>query len=387
VDLNNDGKKDLIVGDTDGYVWIFLNTGTDASPMLAAGRKLQVNGKDFKPEGGRSKPWVVDWNNDGKKDLIVGVENGQVLLLLNNGTAKSPSFGSAVPLKLGNPESGLTAKLLDYASDTPRRAGSQYLNGGMRVCPVVWDWNKDGKKDLLCADEFGKVTLFENLGTDASPVFKDGIAVQARGAPLCPPPGKEARADFAGDGRRQIIRVERGGALKAYNRQAWTGIEVDGQPYKCDDERVKLAAGDWNGDKKADLLLGVEDGRVLVLISQCQNDRWVFAKPIVLQDGAKPLQGGRRPFPSLVDWNKDGKKDLLCQSADGPMYWFENQGTDLEPRFEGRQPADKGFSPIYGGYRSRLTLADWNNDGKPDLLYGVTHYDSNRGYLYLFVAE
>jgi hypothetical protein len=89
----------------------------------------------------------------------------------------------------------------------------------------------------------------------------------------------------------------------------------------------------------------------------------------------------------VADWNKDGKKDLICYSADGQVYWFENKGTDTEPVFNGRQTAQPDFSPIYGGYRSRLTVVDWNNDAKPDLLYGFTDDNNNKGYLYLFWAE
>ena len=30
LDWNNDGRKDLLVGDSDGYIWLYLNQGTDA---------------------------------------------------------------------------------------------------------------------------------------------------------------------------------------------------------------------------------------------------------------------------------------------------------------------------------------------------------------------
>jgi hypothetical protein len=31
-----------------------------------------VNGKSFKENGYRPKPWVTDWNDDGVPDLLVG---------------------------------------------------------------------------------------------------------------------------------------------------------------------------------------------------------------------------------------------------------------------------------------------------------------------------
>jgi hypothetical protein len=43
IDWNNDGKKDLLVGQfTSGYVWLFLNQGTDAQPAFGAGQKVLV---------------------------------------------------------------------------------------------------------------------------------------------------------------------------------------------------------------------------------------------------------------------------------------------------------------------------------------------------------
>jgi len=38
LDWNNDGKKDLVVGQfTQGYIWLFLNQGTDSAPAFSGG--------------------------------------------------------------------------------------------------------------------------------------------------------------------------------------------------------------------------------------------------------------------------------------------------------------------------------------------------------------
>jgi hypothetical protein len=45
IDWNSDGRKDLLVGQFDwGNIWLFLNKGTDARPALGATQALRVGG-------------------------------------------------------------------------------------------------------------------------------------------------------------------------------------------------------------------------------------------------------------------------------------------------------------------------------------------------------
>ena len=45
-DWNNDGLKDLVVGQFGyGYIWLFLNQGTNLNPVFNGGVKIQSNGQ------------------------------------------------------------------------------------------------------------------------------------------------------------------------------------------------------------------------------------------------------------------------------------------------------------------------------------------------------
>jgi hypothetical protein len=63
------------------------------APCLVPGVSLQNGSAPLTVEGGYSTPTVADWNGDGKKDLIVGQYNyGNIWVFLNQGTDSSPVF-------------------------------------------------------------------------------------------------------------------------------------------------------------------------------------------------------------------------------------------------------------------------------------------------------
>lgn len=185
MDWNNDGKKDLITGERDGYIRIYLNTGTDQNPAFNGHSKLQVGGSNFDCEYS-SKPDVVDWNNDGKKDVLCGDDDGRVHLLLNSGTDANPSFLSAVYVQNGSPSSNLTV---------PSRAS-----------PVATDWNGDGKKDLIVGETGGRLYYFENTGTDAAPAFNGSTILTADGSNIdVNYYSRPDVADWDNDGTKDIL--------------------------------------------------------------------------------------------------------------------------------------------------------------------------------------
>lgn len=136
-DWNNDGRKDVLCGNINGNIYLLLNTGTDAAPVFSAST-LILNGGGVLDVGSRASPVVTDWNNDGRKDLLVGCEAGTVYFFENKGTDAAPSFNGSVLLEAdGSPVSVESFSRID-------------------VC----DWNDDGIADLLAGNDPGNVWYF-----------------------------------------------------------------------------------------------------------------------------------------------------------------------------------------------------------------------------------
>jgi len=71
-------------------------------PKLAEGVKLKAAGEPIDAEIGHLVPCACDWNNDGRKDLIVGqFANGAIRLYLNQGTDAAPVFREPSILQAG----------------------------------------------------------------------------------------------------------------------------------------------------------------------------------------------------------------------------------------------------------------------------------------------
>jgi len=161
-----DARKDLLVGQGDGKVKVFLNIGTDTDPNFDGGTFLQVG-----PPGSkinidvvdRATPCVVDWNNDEKKDLVVGALNGKIHIFINEGTDTEPDFHTKI-----------------FAQEN----GLDLLVPGQRSSPDVFDADFDGKKDLLVGNTNGQLLFYSNIGTDSAPTFSGHSLVESNGVPI-----------------------------------------------------------------------------------------------------------------------------------------------------------------------------------------------------------
>ncbi|MCP4727342.1 MAG: T9SS type A sorting domain-containing protein [bacterium] len=172
-----------MVGDTNGRITLFLNTGTNSDPILTKSGFIQADSSDLNV-GLRAAPVVVDWNNDGKKDLVAGNNDGYIMVYLNTGENDSPVFDTYSFVYAGSSMIVLS-----------------------RSSPEVWDLDKDGKKDLIVGATNGRIYFYKNTGTDAEPQFSTRVELQVEGIDMQVSPGS-ARFDIADwneDGHDDLI--------------------------------------------------------------------------------------------------------------------------------------------------------------------------------------
>jgi type IX secretion system substrate protein/VCBS repeat protein/FG-GAP repeat protein len=88
-DLDNDGDKDMIVGTDDGYLDYFTNN--NGNYILTQVHMLAANSSPIN-NGTFATPCIVDLNRDGRLDLVIGEKLGNLNYFQNTGTVTNPSF-------------------------------------------------------------------------------------------------------------------------------------------------------------------------------------------------------------------------------------------------------------------------------------------------------
>jgi hypothetical protein len=288
VDWNGDGKRDIVAGNSAGYIQFFENTGTAAVPAFEDRGYLRSAGKIIRhmagPNGsiqgpaeekwGYTNPSVADWDLDGKPDLIVNDIWGAATWYRNIGSATSPELAAAQPVEV------------EWAGQPPKpewvwwEPKGKQLVTQWRTTPNVVDWNRDGLPDLVMLNHQGYLALYRRIG--------DGGQLK-----LLPP---------------ERIFVESNGRFLnlAAGRAGRSG-------------RRKVDTVDWDRDGDLDLISDSDDGPVWYENTGSQE------KPVMQLRGTilKAKLAGHNPTPNAADWNGDGKLDLLVGAEDGFFYFFE----------------------------------------------------------------
>ena len=154
LDLDNDGRTDLILGEEDGTISFYKNIGTTTGPIFTSmlGWDNPFYGIDV---GNNAVPACVDLNGDGLLDCAVGELTGSIRFLRNNGT----SFEHVTD-----------------RTDNP----FDYLDVGSYASPTFAYVNSDSFYDLVVGNKKGQVMMFVNQGNSTHPRYHHRSAYTMR---------------------------------------------------------------------------------------------------------------------------------------------------------------------------------------------------------------
>lgn len=204
-DLDGDGDADLIVGGFDGKLHYLQNTasiGVTANFVLTAANFKNSNNRVI-DVGDCAAPQIIDVDGDGKNDLIVGARNGKLAYYHHIGSGSTPilSMDSVTHfwggIKVNRPgyfigysypflfkQAGVSKLMVGAESGylqiydsidgnlggTFIKTDTTYLNifQGTRTAPNGADINNDGLMDLIIGNYAGGVTFFKGTSSFVS---------------------------------------------------------------------------------------------------------------------------------------------------------------------------------------------------------------------------
>lgn len=358
---------------------LFLSADCYAQlPQLESPFKVIANGKPIELTMGHAAPYVIDFNGDGLKDIIIGEFGesmtkeakskfstlskeekkafqaslplpGRARVYLNTGTDKNPQFGDYTFLQAGGKDAAVKSSCC------------------IGLDPNFVDLNGDGKIDFTSGEYFGGYIHFYKGTKDKPLTFEAAVDL--------------AQPDTILKSKTSLINCMR------------TANFVD-----------------FDKDGDFDMIWGNVHGDVFYSKNTGSKKQYEFANSIPLTTEGKAISVDSKSDPLPVDWDNDGILDLLVGTEASDIVFFKGKqmgNTDFEPGISlwmgniykpGEKPKYKlvkesmdalGDKRPYPGYRLRLAVADWNNDKKLDLLVGNC-YEADpvtSGNVYVFLRK
>ena len=207
-DLDNDGDKDLIIGDNIGQLHYFENTALTGAPAQFNTHISNYKSIDI---GNFAYPQLFDVNNNGTLDFVIGSLNGKLAYYNNIGSLTSPTFslissnfggvnvsqtyigsttGYSMPFMFR--DAGITKIIVGSEpgsiflySNIDGNLTGQFnrvdttlflINEGPRCAPFYQDITSDGKRDLFVGNHAGGLAFFNS--TNASQVAINELFVE-----------------------------------------------------------------------------------------------------------------------------------------------------------------------------------------------------------------
>lgn len=321
----NRGKVNWLIEDTRQSQYVIFYDTDELGPfpppayigLVGNGDCLRYNDGELHPlhVGMHANAVAVDWDGDGLTDIItpqiyshtLGSPWFCVRFFRNEATNESPLFGEGIPLRARTD------------------GGYEFLKAG--TCIEVVDWNADGLDDVLVLP-YGsskEVLLYLNTGE------RDGMGLPVlEPGPAVPVAEKNhygmSVVDWFGDGRNHLLM----GYLTEYEIDRDEPLWFEA----TEEEKEGAQWPRWYYKSYMDFYENVSaPGKPLK-----------FKAPVTLKSAdGQPISYCATPSFEFVDWDGDGKSDLLVQDHSELLdkgcvgiRFYKNVGTTSSPRFEDR---------------------------------------------------
>jgi hypothetical protein len=264
---------------------------------------------------------------------------------------------------------------------------------GSLAAPRAVDMNGDGLLDLVVGhDKY--LSIFYNVGTKTAPLWQYAQPLPGKwqSAPLY---GSDTQLmDWNGDGHIDLVH---GFTVQLNLNKGSPQFFGPDQSILAPGESIfhKSPVGDqWSftyiadldGDGQPDILYGVHEGNVYFHrnLGPGHNTRFDDQGVLLRTDDGQPIKVGPQPghkwdFDTLqgarttvaaADFDRDGKVDLIVGDTTGAVRYYRNLTGGPNPTF-----AKPEVIAELGNVGTAMvpTVADWNGDGWPDVIVGSNH--------------
>lgn len=398
IDYDQDGDIDLLLSDVSSAEVTYLRNGR--KDFNAKVDTMVEVVKQFPPGQPINVPSfpslsLVDFDLDGDMDL------------LTSKSSTSPAINGLVWAY-----ENVGDKAYDFQLTTKSFLQEEMIDIGFGSIPTTFDVDADGDLDLFISGinhdgggvfdpQVGYINYFENIGTPTDPMFElkdnDFMNLSQRSYDfLCATFG-----DIDNDNKVDLVIGLYNGSVIYFKNQSGPDQPANFVSEPVNIEPIDVGTNarplvyDVNGDQVNDLIIGEgagtlnywkgtgggsfeevtqEWGRVTTKTFYWKQER---NNQGIVVDSSKVflVQGSSKP--TIADIDDDGKPDLLVGSTWGRMYLYPELDLSSETFI---QAGEWYYSPYLNeaidkdiGSNTAPHLVDINSDGKIDLLVGNTH--------------
>jgi hypothetical protein len=325
-DIDNDGDNDILISchndnlSTANYnaIAYYKNTGTNAAPNFVYQHDTVLT-PDMIDVGSYSYPVFYDYNKDGKPDLFIGTEgyldNNTVVLHSRLAYYKNTTVGANISFELVN-------------KDFLNLSAKNYKG----IFPTFGDMTGDGVDDLVMGNADGTIAIYKNFAPNNAAIpnflfFTDSlynVFVNNYSMP--------AIFDFNQDGKTDLLIGTQAGNL-VYYEDTSTAVNLKKMALKKVDlgNFTAGAPGNFYGycapyvgktdnSQKTYLVVGNIDGNIERYDENFVNNLGNFTR---IDSNYSFIKTPARAVPAFADLDGDGYYELVVGNKLGGLHYYK----------------------------------------------------------------